>query len=154
MRKGFARSLAVKPGGGDKAVDRAAYHVFDEVPPSSDPGLGFAPREAQKLALARSHEARLHPVAGAGILSLVAMGEAMEEHLDPLLRPAPQPRGESRARNDRSIAPMVRNDQHGEALANVRREQVHQSVDLAIEARRNVVNRREQQALRTGGGHV
>ena len=41
---------------------------------------------------------------------------------------------------------MVRNDQHRQPLADVGGEQVEQSVDLPLEARRDVVDRDEQGA--------
>src|SRR5690242_18080720 len=87
------------------------------------------------------------------MLSLVAVSEAVQQHLDALIGPAAQPSGERRARNDRRIPPVIGNHQHRQALADMWPEQIDQAVDLAFEARRNVVNRREQQALR-GGGHM
>ena len=74
---------------------------------------------------------------------------AVEENFDAGIGPVAKPARKRRAGYDRRLAPVVRDDQHGEPLADVGREQVEKLVDLAFEAWRYVVNRCKQQALRT-----
>ena len=51
-----------------------------------------------------------------------------------------------RTGNERSFAPVIGNDQHGDPVADVAMEQIAQPVDLALEARRDVVDGRQKQA--------
>ena len=74
------------------------------------------------------------------------MEKAVEEKLEAGIRPRAQPAGEGRAGADRSLAPIVRHDEQGEPPADVRPEPRDQPVDLAFEARRDVVDRGEEAA--------
>ena len=143
MPERFASAVPVKPGRGDEAVDRPADDLFEKLLPFGDASGGLSARQAQELAFARGHELGAYPVCGAGMLGFVPMGEPMKEYLDALIGPAAQARGEGRAGDDRGIAPVVRNDQHRQALTDMWPQQIDQPVDLAFEARRHVVDRRK-----------
>ena len=74
------------------------------------------------------------------MLRFVAMGKAVKEHLDALLGPSSKTPRERRAGDNRRVAPMVRDHEHGEPRADMRRKQVEQPIDLAFEAGRDVVD--------------
>ena len=146
------RALTVEPGGRDKAVDGAADDVLEQQPAFDDSRARLVAREAQEFAFARRHEPRANPVGAPHVPSLIPMEEAVKEDFRPGFGPAAQARGEGRAGNNWRIAPMVRNDEHRHAIADMRAEHVEQPVDLAFEARRYVVDRRKQESG-GGGGH-
>ena len=137
---------AVEPGRRDEARDRRADHVFDELAPIGDALRGFRAGESHKLAFIGGHEASLEAVRAADVAGIVAVEVAVEEHLDAPVGPAPEPGCKRRARHERSVAPMIGNDQHRQALADMRVEQLRQPVYFAFEARRNVVDGRQKQA--------
>ncbi len=73
------------------------------------------------------------------------------------LRPSPQPRREGRAGHDRRVAPMVRHHQQRDPVADVTPQQIAEPVHLALKARRDVVDRRQQKGglgRRHGRAHV
>ena len=72
---------------------------------------------------------------------------AVEEHLDALIRPAPQPARKGRSRNDWRLTPVVRNDEHREPPTDVRTEDLEKMVDFRLKKWCDVMNRREKEAV-------
>ena len=104
-----------------------------------DPRRGIASRQAQELALARSHETTAQAIFRPRVPGIVAMVESVQEYLDAILGPRAQAACKSRSRDDRSIAPMVGDDQHREPVTDMFAKLVHERIDLVFEARRNVM---------------
>ena len=75
---------------------------------------------------------------------LVAMEEAVEEYLEAVLRPAAETSRERGPGNDGRVAPVVRDHQHGQPIAYMGPKQVDQPINLAFEARRDIVDRAKQ----------
>jgi len=78
--------------------------------------------------------------------AVVTVSEPVKENLDPLLLPAPQLGCKRRAWNDRRTSPMVWNNKHCKAAADVGEKQAYQPIYLTFEARRDVVNGSEQES--------
>jgi hypothetical protein len=66
----------------------------------------------------------------------------VQEHFDAGIGPLSKAARKGRPRDDRGFVPMIGHHQHGKPLADARRQQIEKAVDLAFEARRNVVDRR------------
>ena len=136
------RAIGIEPGGGDEARRRAPGDILDQCLATPHPPQRLGMGQAQEFAFAGGHVLRLEPGGGAGVPTVVAMRPAVDEHLDPLVRPAAQPPREGGG--DRRAAPVIGHDQHRQPPPDVRREMVEQAVDLALEAGRDVVDRGEQ----------
>ena len=76
---------------------------------------------------------------------IVAVKIAVQEHFHAFIRPGAQASRKRRAGNDRAIAPMVGHDKHRHPVTDVRPKQVGQTIDLALEPRRDIVDRREDE---------
>jgi len=137
-------SSPVQPGGSDEAIDIAAENAGDQAPARMDALDRRSAGQAKELAFAGSQETRPDLIRHACVACFVAVEMAVQKHLDALVGPAPKPTGEGRSGNDRRVAPMVRNDQHRQPLADVGGEQIEQPVDLGLEAGRDVVDRHKQ----------
>jgi len=148
----FHCAWPVQPRRSNEAGDRASGDVLEQASALTDPGGRGGSIKPKELAFARGHEARPQTIAGAGVSDLVAVEESMEEDFESNFRPPPQARGEGRAGSDRRIAPMVRHHQHRDAIADVTAQQIGEPVRFALEAWRDVVDRRQQKAV-SGGGH-
>jgi hypothetical protein len=69
------------------------------------------------------------------------MEPAVDEDLDPAIRPSPQLRSEGRSTRERRFAPVIGHDQHGKSrAAEVVFESVGKSVYRTLEARGDVVD--------------
>jgi hypothetical protein len=64
----------------------------------------------------------------------------VKEDFNSSIRPAAQTCREGRTGHDRSIAPMVWDDQHRDPIADERCKQIDEAIDLALEARRDIMN--------------
>jgi len=71
---------------------------------------------------------------------VIAMEKAVEQHLDPAVGPVPQSRRERGSGNDRAVTPMVRHNQHREAIADPTTQEIAQLIDRAFETRRYVMD--------------
>lgn len=140
-------SLAVKPGGRDEPGDGCSRDVLDQRTAGADQLRRPSAREAEKFAFAGGHESGTQPIRGAGVLGGVAMKIAVDEHLDAGLGPAAQTRCKRGAGDNRRVSPVVRDDEHCQALADMGPKKLEEAVDLAFETRRDIVDRREQKAL-------
>src|SRR6185369_4259959 len=83
----LACAVTVEPGWGDEAVDGPTDYTFNERATVVDPRRRFRTRQAEELALASGHETRPDAIGRARILRVVAVREAVQEHLDTLLSP-------------------------------------------------------------------
>jgi len=140
-------TFAVEPGRRDEAVDAPADDVFKQCTPFDDAGGSIFARQAEEFAFSRGHIFCAKSVRCGAMPRLVAMEIAVQENFRSRLGPAAKPFGEGGSGNDRSVAPMVGNDEHRHAVADVRPKEVEQPVDLTFEARRDVVDRRKQEAF-------
>src|SRR4051794_24511555 len=95
------RAAAVEPGRSDETGDRPSADLLDEVASSDDAPRRLGPAETQELAFPGREIACHQPIRAAGMAGLVAMIIAMEEQLDPGVRPVAQPGCKLRAGNDR-----------------------------------------------------
>jgi len=150
--KGLDRAGTIEPSWGDKSIDPATDHVFDQASAADDPLHRVLATKPKKFALARGHEPGAKSLAGPKMVAVVAMGEAVQEHLDALVRPGSQAAGERRPRNDRRFAPMIGHDEHGERGSDMREQEVEQPIDVAFEPWRYIMNRCQQEAA-GGRGH-
>jgi hypothetical protein len=137
-------SRTVKPCGSYEPGDRPAGDIFEQAPSIGDPRGGLANRQAQKLAFTGRHDARSQSISCTTVSALVAMVEPVQENLEALVGPRAQAASERRTGHDRRLAPVVRDGEQGDAIAYVGSQQIKQLLHLALEARRDVVNRGEQ----------
>src|SRR5947209_19826504 len=86
----FTGTLSVKPRRGHEAIDGTTDDPFDQRSTLRDPLPCLGTRKTQELSFACRHEARAEAVGGADVVRLVAVSEAMEEHLNALVRPGPK----------------------------------------------------------------
>ena len=143
----FDRALAVEPGWSDETVDTPADHAFDEGSSIGDPMRRMVAGKTEELAFARCRIARPNPFAETMMLRFVAMKIAVEEDFQPFVRPSAEARREGRAGNDRRIAPMIGHDEQRQPRSDVSAEEVAQAIDFALESRRDVMDRRQEEAI-------
>lgn len=117
-------ALSVEPGRGDEAVNPTADNVLEQRTPFGNSSRGVFAGQTEEFTLPGCHELCAEPISRSAVLRLVAMEIAVKEDLRPAIGPGAQPFGEGRSRNDWSIAPVVGDDQHGHAIADMRAEQV------------------------------
>ena len=139
--KGGAGPIAIEPGRSDETIDAPSDHIFEQRSTFGYPAGRILKRETQEFAFSGSHEAGAEAVGLLVVPRLIAMEIAVEEDFDSCIRPVAQARSERRTGNDRSAAPMIGNDQHREPISDERRKQIDELIDLALEARRNIVDR-------------
>jgi hypothetical protein len=135
-----AGAFAVKPCGSNKAVDAPPDHIFDQRSSLGYPAGRILKREPEELAFSCSHEPGAQPVRLGLVTRLIAVKIAVKEDLDAGIGPGAKSRRERRTRDDRSPAPMVGYDQHREPIADERCKQIDELIDLALEARRDIVD--------------
>lgn len=131
---------SVKPRGSDKAIDRTTDDVLDEGSPFRDSESRFLSRQPEELAFVRRHHSSAKPVPAFCMRAEVAVIIAVKENLEPAFRPLAEPRCEGRAADDRGVPPMIWNDEHRHAVANVRAKYFDELIHFALETRRHVVN--------------
>lgn len=135
---------AVKPSRSDESGDRKAGHALEKRPAGLNSRLCLTFRQAQELTLAGRHPPRAQPVGDEVMPRKVAMIETVKKDFEPGFGPSAQPARERRPRKDRRLVPMVWNDQESDAIAYLRRQKVDKPFDLALEQRRDVVDRCEE----------
>jgi hypothetical protein len=106
------RALSIEPGGGNEASDRPAGYIFDQCAALSDPQRRLGRRKAEKLALASGHYAGAETGALILMSAVVAVGKAVEEHLDAGVGPPSQARCKGRSWNDWSVTPVIGHNEH------------------------------------------
>src|SRR5205823_819931 len=109
--KRLERFRSVEPGRRDEAIDRSSDHVFEQGPAVRDTSYGVGARKAEEFALSGGHEARPQAIRGAVMACFVAMEEAVKKNLAARIRPLSKTPCKGRACNDRSVSPMIGNDQ-------------------------------------------
>ena len=142
--QGLHRASAVKPCGRNEPRDRKAGHVFEKRPAGLNSRFCLISRQAQELTFAGRHPLRAQPVGNAVMPRKVAMIETVKKDFEPGFGPSAQPARERRPRKDRRLVPMIWNDQESDAIAYLRRQKVDKPFDLALEPRRDVVDRCEE----------
>ena len=141
LGKRSARALAIKPCRGNETVDAPADHIFDQRSSLSYAAGRIFKREAEELAFSCSHQPCPEAVGLPLVSGLVAVKIAVEEDFNSGIGPGAKPRRERRTRDDRGGAPMVGHDQHREAIADERCKQIDELIDLALETRRDIMDR-------------
>jgi hypothetical protein len=136
-----AGTVAIEPCRGDETVDAPADHIFEQGPSLHYPARRILERKAKKFAFSSGHEPGTEAVELSMMSRLIAVEIAVKENFCSGSRPGPQTRRERRPRDDRRAAPMIGNDQHREPIADKRFKQINQLIDLALEARRDIMDR-------------
>ena len=142
-RERLERALAVEPGGRDEAGDRPAGDVFDQRPAAPIRAARFGSGQAEEFAFAGGHESGAQPVGGARVPRVVAMEIAVEEHLEPASAQARRRRAKGEPGTIGASPQWFGTTSIAMRSPTCGRKQVEQPVDLALEARRDVVDRGE-----------
>jgi hypothetical protein len=136
-----AGPLAIEPRRSHETIDAPSDHIFEQRSAFGYPAGRILKREAQEFAFSGSHEAGTEAVGTFVMPGLIAMEIAVEKDFDSCIGPSAQACRERRTGDDRSAAPMIWNDQHSEPIADEGREQIDELIDLALEARRDIMDR-------------
>lgn len=134
-------AFAVEPRRGDKAVDAFADHIFDQRSSLFYAAGRVLKRESEKFAFSCSHEPGAKAVGLSLMPRLVAVEITVEKDFNSGVRPAAKALSEGRTGNDWSASPMIGHDQHREPITDERCKQIDELIDLALEPRRDIVDR-------------
>jgi len=151
--KRLERSVTVKPCGGYETVDPPADHILEQSPPLGNPLASFLLSQAKELSLASRHAAGAQPIHCTFVPSFVAVEKAVQEDFNSTVCPAAKAGREWRTRNYRRLMPVVGHDQHRDPISHGSFKPLDKRIDLCLEAGRNVMNGREQEARLLCCGH-
>lgn len=139
--QGRAGAITIEPCRGNETIDAPADHVFEQRSTLGYPARRIPEREAQEFAFSSGHQPSAEAVGLLLMSGLIAMEIAVEEDLDSRIRPGAEACREGRTRDDRSVSPMVGNDQHREPITDEGCKEIDEMIDLAFEAGRDIMDR-------------